>query len=116
MDRQEQVDGHPEVWKGGDCGLAGGFVASWTMNVFHTAMSSLGVTMAPEAKARESHAGDDATVKVASELSKLVADHPLTPTEKEVAGPAVHMHSDRRWVCFMAQPRNLRRGRRPAGH
>lgn len=90
------------VWKGLVAGLAGGLVASWTMNQFQAAWTRIqegsekphgAQSMQPsegsqgEQDAKEQ---DDATVKVAKVVSKEVLGHELQESEKKPAGAAVH--------------------------
>ena len=80
-----QVNGHDEsdVWKGLVAGLAGGLVASWTMNQFQAVWSRVaegfenphegeGTSRAPEEDKEEQ---DDATVKAARAVSEGVFGH-----------------------------------------
>jgi hypothetical protein len=86
-------------------GLAGGLVASWTMNRFQDVWSQLaeefGQSEEPSAaldggdESQQAQGGgegqtDDATVKAASAISEGIFDHELTKGEKKLAGPAVH--------------------------
>lgn len=77
----------PSLWKGALAGLAGGLVASWTMNQFQAALSAI-----RDDKGDSDDGGPDepATVKAASAVSEGVFDHELTEQEKKAAGPAVH--------------------------
>ena len=92
------------VWKGLVAGLAGGLVASWTMNQFqaawmraagnsdkpHGAQSmqpSEGSTGSQEQDAKEQ---DDATVETAKLISREVFGHELQESEKRSAGAVVH--------------------------
>ena len=104
-----------DLWKGLAAGIVGGLVASWTMNRFQEAWSKFGKgledwshnefrnvwgefsegleeqsntqasTLSPTPEAQ-----DDTTVRAASAVSEGLFDHKLTPSEKKVAGPAVH--------------------------
>lgn len=92
------------IWKGIVAGLAGGLVASWTMNQFQAAWTKLAEnsekphgaqSMQPsdgskgdgqDAKEQD----DDATVKAAKAISEGVFDHELQESEKKAAGAAVH--------------------------
>ena len=87
--------GGANVLKGLAAGLAGGLIASWTMNGFQALTSKLAEEMKSaedkkQAKSEKQKEGDDATVKAAQAVSKNVFDHKLTKSEKKVAGPAVH--------------------------
>jgi putative membrane protein len=92
------------IWKGIVAGLAGGLVASWTMNQFQAAWTRLAEnsekphgaqSMQPadgskgdgqDAKEQD----DDATVKAAKAISEGVFGHELQESEKKPAGAAVH--------------------------
>lgn len=106
---------HSDLWKGLAAGIVGGLVASWTMNRFQDVWSKLAKsneawshnefrnvwgefsegleeqsntqasTLSPTPEAQ-----DDTTVRAASAVSEGLFDHKLTPSEKKVAGPAVH--------------------------
>ena len=75
------------VWKGLVAGLAGGLVASWTMNRFQDLWFQ---ASASEAKQSENDESDDTTVRTASAISEGIFRHKLTRQEKKIAGPAVH--------------------------
>ena len=94
------------AWKGLIAGLAGGLVASWTMNQFqavwtrlaegfekpHGAQSmqpSEGDNTLPESTQNKEEQ-DDATVKAAKAISENIFGHELTKSEKRPAGAAVH--------------------------
>ncbi len=102
------------LWKGLVAGLAGGLVASWTMNRFQDVWSKLakGIEAWPHyefqniwcefSEGEESsdpqaskpsptpEVQDDTTVRAASAVSEGLFDHKATPSEKKIAGPAVH--------------------------
>lgn len=92
------------VWKGIVAGLAGGLVASWTMNQFQAAWMRLAAnsdkphgaqSMQPSEgshgdQAEDAKEQDDATVKVAQAISENVFDHALQESEKKPAGAVVH--------------------------
>ena len=92
------------VWKGMLAGLAGGLVASWTMNQFQAAWTRIAEgeekghgaqSMRPSEgskgeQAQDSGDPDDATVETAKVISKEVFGHELQESEKEPAGTAVH--------------------------
>lgn len=94
----------PSIWKGMVAGLAGGLVASWTMNQFQAAWTRIAEgdekshgaqSMQPSEgsqgeQAQDSGDQDDATVKTAKAISKEVFGHELQENEKEPAGAAVH--------------------------
>jgi putative membrane protein len=108
-------NGDASVLKGLVAGLAGGLVASWTMNQFQAAWTRLaeGFEKPHGAQSMQptegqnpaeildlSHAGsqanepkenqDDATVETAKVISKNVFGHELKESEKKQAGAAVH--------------------------
>jgi len=92
------------IWKGIVAGLAGGLVASWTMNQFQAAWTRLAENSekphgAQSMKPAEGSNGDqkqdvqeqdDATVKAAKAISEGVFGHELQESEKKPAGAAVH--------------------------
>jgi putative membrane protein len=97
------------VIKGAVAGAVAGIVASWAANQFHSLWSHLaGEEQNPEvarlsdrggrpdtAAAKEKVASgeppqEDATVTIASKVSKAVFDHPLTMQGKHQAGVGVH--------------------------
>lgn len=92
------------ILKGMVAGLAGGLLASWTMNQFQAAWTRMAEggekshgaqSMKPSdgsggEQAQDSHEQDDATVETAKAISKTVFGHELQENEKEPAGAAVH--------------------------
>ena len=92
------------VWKGLVAGLAGGLVASWTMNQFQAAWTRLAENSekphgAQSMKPSDGSSGDqtkdvneqdDATVETAKVISKNVFGHELQEAEKKPAGAVVH--------------------------
>ena len=92
------------IWKGMVAGLAGGLVASWTMNQFQAAWTRMAEgsekshgaqSMKPSEgskgeQAQDTAEQDDATVETAKAISKGVFGHELQESEKESAGAAVH--------------------------
>jgi len=108
---QKKVDaftaGAARVGRGTAAGFLGGLIASWMMNQYQ-AIESKPVNLRreeerlayarPKGRQKKSeHAeqnsksdGDDATVKVAEQVSRKLFDHPLSPAEKKIAGPTVH--------------------------
>ena len=90
--------------KGMVAGLAGGLIASWTMNQFQAAWTRIaeGTEKSHGAQSMQPSEGsqgeqgqdtgeqDDATVKTARAISKNVFGHELQESEKETAGAAVH--------------------------
>src|SRR6185295_14305685 len=96
-------DGEGSVWKGLVAGLAGGLVASWTMNQFQAAWTRIqegsekshgAQSMQPsegsKGQGEDTKEQDDATVKVAKVISEGVLGHELQESEKKPAGTAVH--------------------------
>ena len=105
----QQANESGEVWKGIVAGLAGGFVASWTMNQFQAAWTRAAEGFEkphgaqsmqpsegpnpnelPANQAGNKENQDDATVETAKVISKNVFGHELTESEKKPAGAAVH--------------------------
>ena len=92
------------IWKGMVAGLAGGLIASWTMNQFQAAWTRIaeGSEKSHGAQSMQPSEGskgeqgqdtaeqDDATVETAKVISKGVFGHELQESEKESAGAAVH--------------------------
>ena len=88
--------------KGMVAGLAGGLLASWTMNQFQAAWTRIaeGTEKSHGAQSMQPSEGsqgeqdtaeqDDATVETAKAISKNVFGHELQEREKEPAGAAVH--------------------------
>ena len=90
--------------KGMVAGLAGGLIASWTMNQFQAAWTRIAEgtekshgaqSMQPSEgshgdQGQDTAAQDDATVETAKAISKNVFGHQLQKSEKESAGTAVH--------------------------
>ena len=97
-------DNNGNVWKGMVAGLAGGLLASWTMNQFQAAWTRLAgndekphgaQSMQPSegSKGNDEHdikEQDDATVETAKWISQGVFGHELQESEKKPAGAAVH--------------------------
>jgi hypothetical protein len=97
-------DHESNILKGMLAGLAGGLLASWTMNQFQAAWTRMAEggekshgaqSMKPSdgsqgEQAQDSHEQDDATVETAKAISKTVFGHELQESEKEPAGAAVH--------------------------
>jgi putative membrane protein len=92
------------VWKGLVAGLAGGLVASWTMNQFQSAWTRIAEgsekshgaqSMQPSEGsqgngAQDTNEQDDATVETAKLISEGILGRELKESEKESAGAAVH--------------------------
>jgi putative membrane protein len=84
------------VWKGVLAGAVGGLVASWAMNEVHLVVNKA----RNQQRAGRKHQGsggqnkpedsEPATVQAAEAISRGLAGHELTESEKQVAGPAVH--------------------------
>ena len=99
---QDDDDGN--VWKGLVAGLAGGLIASWTMNQFQAAWMRVATnsekphgaqSIQPSQgstgnQAEDAKEQDDATVETARVISKKVFGHELQESEKKPAGTAVH--------------------------
>jgi len=97
-------DNNKDVLKGLVAGLAGGLVASWTMNQFQAAWTRIaeGAEKPHGAQSMQPSEGsngnegndtaeqDDATVETAKVISRNVFGHELQENEKESAGAAVH--------------------------
>jgi putative membrane protein len=95
-----------DVWKGLAAGLAGGLVASWTMNQFQAAWTQAAEgfekphgaqSMQPSEGQKSGQTSeedkddqDDATVKAARAISEGVFGCELKESEKKAAGAAVH--------------------------
>ena len=85
-------------------GMAGGLLASWTMNEFQSVLSKASQSHknstrngnaqerpAPHAQRQQGQSdSDDATMKAANKLSDAVLGHPLTKQQKKTYGPIVH--------------------------
>ena len=108
----QHTNGETNVWKGLVAGLAGGLVASWTMNQFQAAWTRIAegfekphgaqgmkpsegpnpneqpASQASNQEEKENQ--DDATVETAKVISKNVFGHELQESEKKPAGAAVH--------------------------
>jgi hypothetical protein len=92
------------ILKGIVAGLAGGLLASWTMNQFQAAWMRLATnsekphgaqSMQPSQGSQgnqdqDAKEQDDATVEVAKAISENVFDHQLLESEKKPAGAVVH--------------------------
>lgn len=93
------------LWKGLAAGLAGGLVASWTMNQFQAAWTKTAEGFekphgaqsmqpsegeAPGQAVENKEQQDDATVKAARTISENILGHELKESEKNTAGAAVH--------------------------
>jgi uncharacterized membrane protein YagU involved in acid resistance len=92
------------IWKGIVAGLAGGLIASWTMNQFQSALTRLAEnsekthgaqSMQPAQgstgdQSQDAKEQDDATVKAANAISEGIFGHKLQQSEKKPAGAAIH--------------------------
>jgi len=90
------------ILKGMVAGLAGGLIASWTMNQFQAAWTRIaeGTEKSHGAQSMQPSEGsqgeqdtaeqDDATVETAKAISEKVFGHELQESEKHPAGAAVH--------------------------
>ena len=99
-----QNDDDGNVWKGLVAGLAGGLIASWTMNQFQAAWMRVATnsekphgaqSMQPSQgstgnQAEDAKEQDDATVETAKVISRSIFGHDLQESEKKPAGAAVH--------------------------
>jgi hypothetical protein len=105
----QYTNGEANIWKGLVAGLAGGLVASWTMNQFQAAWTraaagfekphgaqSMQPTEGPNPNetagqlTEEKEHQDDATVETAKVISTNIFGHELKESEKKPAGAAVH--------------------------
>lgn len=80
------------VWKGLVAGLAGGLVASWTMNEFQKGWSAASERLSSDGKSRHQSgsSSEDPTGKTAHVISKKLLGRPLTQEQRKKAGPVVH--------------------------
>ena len=102
--RRNYVREDGNVLKGIVAGLAGGLIASWTMNQFQAALTKLvsndekphgAQSMKPSEgssgeQSQDMKEQDDATVETAKVISERVFGHELQESEKKPAGAAVH--------------------------
>jgi putative membrane protein len=85
-----------DLWKGMLAGMAGGLVASWTMNQFQAGVKKISeASQQGQASEQGQNSGqqdeaDDATMKTADMISQVVAHQRLTKEQKKKAGPIVH--------------------------
>lgn len=85
-----------ELLKGMLAGMAGGLVASWTMNQFQSGLKKISeASKGQRASEQDQNRGEqqeseDATMKTAGKVSETVFDRELTREEKRKAGPFVH--------------------------
>jgi putative membrane protein len=101
-----RVERNGDIWKGLVAGLAGGLIASWTMNQFQAAWTKAAEgfekphgaqSMQPSEGQKPERASegnkedqDDATVKAARAISEGIFDRRLKESEKKAAGALVH--------------------------
>lgn len=84
------------IGRGLMAGLAGGLIASWTMNQFQALWSKASDLTQEETKKQKKRPSksqaepEDATMKAADKVSRNILDRPLSKSEKKKAGPAVH--------------------------
>ncbi len=81
------------VFKGLVVGLVGGLAASWTMDRFQEAWFAVATPNqgSDNAEGTPQQSDDEnATVKAGSAISETLLHHSLTPSEKKLAGSAVH--------------------------
>jgi hypothetical protein len=83
-------------WKGLLAGMAGGLAASWTMNQFQSVWSRASEALCcqkegpgAERQAQEGES-EDATMKTAGRLARVVLQRELSHEEKKRLGPVVH--------------------------
>jgi len=87
--------GEANLLKGMLAGAAGGLVASWTMNEFQKIWSAAekqitGGQRGQQGDQKGGEDAEDATMKTADRISKLVQGRHLTKAEKKKASPVVH--------------------------
>jgi len=78
------------IWRGVIAGLVGGVVAAGAMSVVHRSLAGIGAGGRQQKPPPEQHQDEDATVKVADALSRIVRGRGLSEREKPAAGSAVH--------------------------
>lgn len=81
------------AWKGAAAGLVGGIAGSWAMNQFQALWSRRvgGIERSHGAQSlKESRDDDDATMKLASAVSKTIMSRTLGAREKDSGGTAIH--------------------------
>lgn len=81
---------NPAIWKGVVAGIAGGLVASWTMNQVFTLWSKLSKSRRQKQTSDVGEQKEPATIMLAKKISKGLLHHELTEQEKKIAEPAVH--------------------------
>ncbi|MGH9735961.1 MAG: DUF1440 domain-containing protein [Candidatus Acidiferrales bacterium] len=79
------------VWRGLVAGLAGGFVASWTMNEFQKGWSAAADAIADgKPKKKPQDPAENTTAKTADAIVQRLLGRPLSREQKRKAGPIVH--------------------------
>jgi len=85
------------IAKGLLAGIAGGLVASWTMNEFQALWTKASQAAKPKSEEKPEHGPgefeadvEDATMKAADRVSRKLLHYPLDKEEKKKAGPLVH--------------------------
>jgi putative membrane protein len=87
---------HGRIARGVLAGMAGGLVASWTMDEFQALWSKAAKRLQENGKQRQPGQGesqaeaDDATMKAADKLSRNLLGYPLSAEAKKKAGPVLH--------------------------
>jgi putative membrane protein len=80
-----------EAWKGMLAGVAGGLVASWTMELFQAVWSNLSEISTPSADKKSGGSDDeDSTMKGAEKIAETLFHTRLTKEERKKAGPMLH--------------------------
>jgi putative membrane protein len=77
-----------KIWKGLAAGAAAGLAASYVMTQFQNAWTK--IAQSDSAEQGQGQEEENATVKAARKISEGVFDHPLSDSEKEKAGNAIH--------------------------
>lgn len=78
------------VWRGLVAGLAGGFVASWTMNEFQKGWTAAGKALTDGKASKPQDPAENPTAKTANAIVQTIIRRPLTKEEKRKSGPIVH--------------------------
>jgi putative membrane protein len=82
------------IGRGVVAGLAGGLIASWTMNQFQALWSKASEAFEPEREQQQTSTSqaesEDATMKIADRLSRNLFHRSLTKEQKKRVGPAIH--------------------------
>lgn len=90
----------PEPVKGVMSGVVAGLAAAWMMNVFQSGWTKASESLRQRGTQQQQHqdgqqeseraSDEDATMKAADRLTRIVTGHGLTSGEKKKAGPLVH--------------------------